>query len=119
MKDNKYLNEKNLLWLLIIILVITTVIDVYTAINSPAFEIAELNPIYVLTGSLAPVMILSVVVTILILRTLRTSISISKIFSFTMLTIYLSIGHGYGAASNIYAGKLYVENPTEFIETAQ
>ena len=117
-KLKQYLTEKRLLYLLIIILISSTLIDMYTALSTPAFEIAEVNPIYVLTGSVTPLVILSVIIVYFISRTLVRSISIVKIFMYVMFTIYLSIGHGVGIASNVYADKEYNEDPEKFIEEA-
>ena len=93
---SKHINEKRLLYILIGILVITTVADIYSAMRLPIFEIAESNPIYVLTGSTMPLIWLNIFVVIWYSRSLKNSISIPKIFIFCMMTLYLSIGHGFG-----------------------
>ncbi len=117
MKSKKYITEKNLLYLFIGILFITTVADIYTALTSPIFEIAEANPIYVFTGSVIPLLVINIVVLIWFIRSLRNSISIFKIFFFCMITLYLSVGHGFGIWSNITATNSYQENPEQYIET--
>lgn len=112
----QYLTEKNLLFLLIGLLLITTFLDVYTAFTSPIFEAAELNPIYLLTGSKAPPLILTVIITFWIIKTLNKSLSIFRIFTFTLFTIYLIAGHLVGVYSNISATERYNEAPEETIE---
>ncbi len=115
MKLKKYITEKNLIYLFISILVITTVADIYTALSSPIFQIAETNPIYVLTGSILPLLLLNIIIIIWFGRSIKNSISIPKIFVFCMITIYLSAGHLFGAWSNITTTEQYQENPEEFI----
>ncbi len=119
MKLKKYITEKNLLYSFIGVLIITTIADVYTALSSPVFEIAEANPIYLLTGSVVPLLVMTVFITIWFARNLTNSISIGKIFMFCMLTIYLSVGHGFGVWSNITATNQYQENPEEYIENIE
>lgn len=118
-KFKKYMTEKNLLYLLIGILIITTIIDMYSALSSPIFKIAESNPIYLFTGSVAPLLVMNILVVIWIAANLKRSISISKIFLFCMLTLYLSLGHGVGVWANITATNDYKENPEQFIEKIQ
>ncbi len=103
----KYITEKNLLYFFIGLLLITTVLDIYTAFSSPLFEIAEMNPIYMLTGSKAPLLILTVIITLWIIKNISKSISIFKIFLFTLMTIYLTVGHSVGMYSNIMATQQY------------
>ena len=116
---SKHINEKKLLYILIGILVITTIADIFSAMRLPIFEIAESNPIYILTGSTMPLIWLNIFVVIWYSRSLKNSISIPKIFIFCMMTLYLSIGHGFGIYSNITAGEEYQKNPEGFIEYAQ
>ncbi len=116
---SEHINEKKLLYILIGILVITTVADIFSAMRLPIFEIAESNPIYVLTGSTMPLIWLNIFVVIWYSRSLKNSISIPKIFIFCMMTLYLSIGHGFGIYSNITAGEEYQKNPEGFIEDVQ
>ena len=116
MKLKKYITEKNLVYLLIFILVATTLIDLYTALTSSIFSMAESNPIYVLTGSILPLLLINIVTIVWFGRNIKNSISIPKIFVFCMITIYLSAGHLFGAWSNITATEQYQENPEEFVE---
>lgn len=111
----EHLTEKRLLYGLIAILVVTTIADIYSAMRLPIFEIAESNPIYVLTGSTLPLIWLNIFVVVWYSRSLKNSISIPKIFIFCMLTLYLSVGHGFGIYSNITAGEEYQKNPEGFI----
>jgi len=116
MEVQKYITERNLLFLLIGLLLITSVLDIYTAFTSPIFELAETNPIYVITGSKVPLLILTVLITIWIIKSLSKSISIIKIFLFTIATTYLIIGHSVGMYSNIAATNEYEINQTAVIE---
>lgn len=119
MKLKKYITEKNLLYLFIGILIITTIADIYTALTSPVFKIAEANPIYMLTGSVIPLLIMTIFITLWIIKHLSGSISILRIFMFCMFTVYLSVGHGFGVWSNITATNNYQENPEQYMETAE
>ncbi len=116
---NKHLNERRLLYILIFILILTTAADIYTALKTPVFEIAESNPIYVLTGSTTPLFILTLIATAWIIKSLRSSISLAKIFVFVMMAVYLSLGHGFGMWSNLQADADYQQNPEEFVEYAK
>lgn len=116
MKYNHLLTERNLLIVLAGILILTTIIDIYTAFSSPIFEEAELNPLYVLTGSKIPPLILTVILTTWIIRNLKTSISLYKIFTFSLLAIYLIAGHIFGIYSNTVSTQQYLENPEEVTE---
>ena len=115
----RFKTEKNLLWLLIGILIITTAIDAFTAFRLPIFEIAEINPIYLLTGNVMPLIIINIFVVFWMARNLKNGISIGKIFFFVILTLYLSVGHGFGIWSNLSAGEEYEQDPEGFIEYAQ
>jgi hypothetical protein len=111
-KIKKHITERNLVYLLISILVITTLIDIFTAVSSPIFEIGETNPIYLLFGKNVFFLILvSTIATIWIIKKLNKSLSVTHIFIFTLITIYLSTGHLVGAYSNISATQAYEENP--------
>ncbi len=117
----KYITERNLLYILIGLLLITTAIDMWTAFTSPIFEIAEMNPIYMLTGTKAPLVVLTIIITLWIIKNISKSISIFKIFLFTLMTIYLTVGHSVGAYSNILATQQYEEtiDPIEKEELIQ
>ena len=119
MKLKKYITEKNLLYLFIGILIITTIADIYTAVTSPIFEVAETNPIYMLTGNITPLLFLNVLIVLWIMNSLRKSISILKIFVFCMITLYLSLGHGYGIWSNVTATNEYLEDPEGVTERVE
>jgi len=108
---SKHITENKLLWGLIVLLLLSTLLDIYTAYSSPIFELAETNPIYVITGSKAPLLIANVVVLIWIARNLTRSVSIFKIFVFSLAAIYLSTGHLVGAYANITSTNEYNENP--------
>ncbi len=113
---SKIITERNLLLLLVSLLLIASLIDIYTAFTSPIFEIAEMNPIYVLTGSKGPLIIVSILVTVWIIKSIYSSISIFKIFLFTLMTIYLIFAHSVGIYMNNLATEQYYENPEEVIK---
>ncbi len=113
----KYLTDKNLLYTLVGILLLSTFLDIYTAFTSPMFEIAETNPIYILTGSKAPLLIITFIITAWIIISLKSSISLHKIFAFSLITIYLTFGHSVGVYSNTLATDIYEETETD--ETAR
>ena len=113
MNLKQYITEKNILYLLIGILLLSTFLDIYTAFTSPIFEIGETNPIYVLTGSKGPLLLLTVVFTIWIIRSLQTSISLFKLFLFSLVLIYMTFGHFVGVYGNTITTNDYKENPEE------
>ena len=120
MKKKKIeLSEKQVLYALIFILIASTVIDIYTALSSPVFLIAETNPIYLLTNSVIPLLVTAVLVTAWIIVNLNNRISLIKIFVFSMISLYLSVGHGFGAWSNIYATDQYEQDKEGFIESVK
>lgn len=111
------LSERTVVYIVIGILILTTLGDIYTALRNPAlFKIAETNPIYIVTGSPVPLLIINVIVVLWFLTSLKKSISIIKIFTFTLMAIYLSLGHGFGIWSNLTATEAYVEDPVAFVE---
>ncbi len=119
MKLKEKLTEKNLLYFFIFVLVATTLGDLFTAIRLPIFEIAETNPLYLITGNVFPLVFLNILSIIWISRNLKNSISISKIFIVSMLVVYLSIAHGVGMWSNITAGQQYQQDPQGFVQDVQ
>ncbi len=119
MKLKKYITEKNVMLLFIGMIVITTIADIYSALTSPVFFIAETNPIYILTGSVVPLLVINALVVVWITINLRKSISITKIFVICMITVYLTLGHGFGVWSNISATNDYEEHPDKYIQMVQ
>lgn len=114
-----HLTEKRLLYILIFILIGTTLADLLSALTSSVFKIAETNPIYLLTGNARPLIILNIFSVIWFARNLKNSISIPKIFVFCLITLYLSVGHGFGIWSNITAEQQYQENPAVFVREVE
>ncbi len=115
MNLTKHITEKRLLYTLIGLLLLSTFLDIYTAFTSPMFEIAETNPIYVLTGSKLPLLIITFIITAWIIKNINSSLSLLKIFSFSLITIYLVLGHSVGVYSNTLATERY--EATEYTET--
>ncbi len=111
-----YLTERNVLLVLISLLLLATFLDIYTALRLDIFEIAETNPIYVITGSKGPLLIITFIVTIWLIKNIKSQLSLFSIFTFTLMTIYLIFGHGVGIYFNISTGNEYKENPEEVIK---
>lgn len=111
MKLSQMFTERIVFYILVVILIITTLVDMYTAFTSPIFEIAETNPLYLLIGSIAPLIIISFIAIIFLLYHLNKGISLFKIYLFSLIIVYLSFGHLVGAYSNILATNKYNEDP--------
>lgn len=105
------MKDRTLFWLLIGLLVVTTVFDFYTAITSDVFEIAEANPIYLATGNIYILFLVTAFVTGFIFMNLKNRLRLRTIFIFVILTLYLCMGHLVGSYSNIRANKMYHEDP--------
>jgi len=108
--------ERRILIAFTVLLLVTTVADMYTALTSPVFQIAETNPIYVYTNSIWPLIAMTLFITSWIIVNLSKRISLTKIFLFCMLSLYLSVGHGFGAYSNIKATEQYEQDTEGFVE---
>ena len=117
--NTNWLTEKRLLWGMIGVLIATTLLDMFSALRLPIFSIAESNPIYLLTGNVFPLIIMNIVVILWMWNNLNKKLSLQKIFVYSMLTLYLSVGHGFGIYSNLNAQQQYEAEPEEFIEYAQ
>lgn len=111
--------ERNIYITLAIILLLTTVIDIVTAVSSPVFEIAEINPIYVLTRSVLVMLSFSLlIVGFFIIRSL-TRISMLGIFTYMMLFVYISAAHLFGAYSNVTSHQDFQADPEGYTEQVQ
>ncbi len=113
MNPKQIITENTLFYLLIGILLLATFLDIYTAFTSPIFEIAEVNPIYVLTGSKVPLLIVTLIVTIWIVSNLNKSISLPRIFLFTSITLFLTFGHVVGVYANTVSTNQYMETESD------
>ena len=111
----QYITEKNVFYLLIFILILTTITDLYTALTTDIFYIAETNPIF-LHFNLYSLLLLTILITVYIIYQLKKAISLTSIFIISLVTIYLSIGHIGGAYSNIITNNKYLENPEKQIK---
>ena len=108
--------EKNVLYLIIFILIATTLFDIITALKNPIFRYGETNPIYLLTGFNTFIMtFITILITGLFCYLLKNSITLKTIFLITLATFYLIFGHIYGGISNINGEKEYNENPEKAI----
>ncbi len=111
--------EKRVLYVLVGLLLLATFLDIYTALTSPIFEIAEMNPIYVLTGSKAPLLVLTFVMLWWYISVLKNSISIQKLYVITLATILLIFGHGIGVYGNTVSTNQYLESEDNPVERAE
>lgn len=123
MELEQYLNniftERNILYTISAALIVTTIIDLYTAYTSPIFKIAESNPIY-LTYGLLPLTIANIIVLGIFMFGIKKTLKLTMIFVFVLGSIFLSYGHLIGANSNIEATKIYEKNPevvTTYLQT--
>ncbi|KKM19354.1 hypothetical protein LCGC14_1656540 [marine sediment metagenome] len=112
----KWITETRVMWAIAITLIATTIIDMYTAFTSPVFFIAETNPIFLLFGSRGPLVLITIFATIWIITTINKSISLFRLYVFSLIFIYLSFGHLLGAYSNIVATQKYEQNATQVLE---
>jgi len=110
------MNEQKLLWTLMGALILSTLADMYTALSSPIFKIAEINPIYILTGSVIPLIALNFIVLYWFWTKLSKSLSLYAIYFFTLLTVVLVVLHGFGVYSNLTALEQYESNPEVYVE---
>ena len=118
-KIDNIFTERNILIILGVSLLLTTILDIYTAVTSPIFKIGESNPIY-LTYGLIPLTILNFIVLAVLLFGVQKSLKLSVIFCFVLGSIFLCYGHVIGSQSNIAATKIYEKNPelvTKYLQT--
>jgi len=115
-KINFNVTEKQIVWTLLILIVISTIVDLYTAVSSPIFEIAEANPLYVYTGSITLTVMAGIVVVFFIFRRFLNAVSLPTIFGYTLICLYIIGGHAFGTWTNISATSTYYENPEETIQ---
>ena len=108
-----------MLWFLIGILLLSTFLDIYTAFTNPVFELAETNPIYVLTGSKLPLLAITIVFTIWVMKNAWKSISIPKLFTFVSVMVYMIFAHGVGVYANWNTEQAYNENPEAMLEAIE
>lgn len=108
-----------MLWFLIAVLLLSTFLDIYTAFTNPVFELAETNPIYVLTGSKLPLLAVTFLFTAWVIKNIRGSISIPRLFTFVSVTIYMIFAHGVGVYANWNTEQAYNENPQQVLEAIE
>lgn len=113
------MSTKHWLWIITAAVIISTIIDFWSAIKSPAFELAEVNPIYVLSGSITITLITVAVITYYALSKLWRSINFLGIYVYTYFALFLIVGHFGGAYTNVLATQVYVADPQTFIEAHQ
>ncbi len=113
------IKEKHIVWGLAILLLLTTVFDVYTALISPVFSIGEANPIFLLFGNAFILLIITVAFTVYVVWKLKKCISLHGIFLFILIALYLSLAHILGGWTNVNAANSYYENPEETVAKLQ
>ena len=97
------MKEKTLYLLMIGLLALTTFIDLYTALRSPIFHVAEANPLKVYLGNTLLVVTIILLITVLASYYLKTQVSLQMIFAMSTFFIYVIAGHLIGAYYNIEA----------------
>jgi hypothetical protein len=113
---DKQTKEKLLLWFIFFILICSTGLDLWTAFNTPLYEIAEINPVYLLTGNIWVLIIINIVFVIYFIYMMQKKLSLAKIFFVTIMIAYMSFGHFFGAYSNIRTEAIYEKDPGVFEE---
>ena len=108
---NNQTKEKILLWSLLGVLIISSLLDMYTAISSGALHLAEINPIYLMTGNIWVLVAVNVLFIIYFIYEMRKKISLAKIYAFVIVILFLSFGHCFGAYTNIKTKAVYEQNP--------
>ena len=108
--------EKKIVYSMMVGVILTTILDLGTALSSPIFKLAEANPIYLLTGGSSLLLFITIGFTVWILYKLKSAISLDMIFLTTLLSLYLMFGHTIGALSNVSSTVEYHKNPEETIK---
>ena len=111
--------EKIIYTSLFSILMLTTIIDLYTALKSPIFRIAESNPIILLTHSVTILVILTIIISWFVFKIAYTAFRYPKLFIGIIGILYISLGHLGGAYSNIIAHEKYLKDPEATIQEYQ
>lgn len=118
--DNKERKtEKRIMLGLLGIMTITTIIDLVTAVRLPILDLLEVNPIFMMFGSVWPILVLNVLAISIIFWYLKKSLSLKGLFFACLLVLYVSIMHLYGAYSNVYMTNAYYEAPDIVTEQAK
>jgi len=105
--------EKYMMLSLLFLIMVTSIIDLITAFLGP-HEIAEINPIYLLTGNFWILMVINFLVMFWFIKSLYQKISLPKIFFLVIILLFLSFAHIFGAYSNIKATRIYDTQPEAF-----
>jgi len=114
MKFKEWFTEKRVLWIMAFLLIGSTLLDMYTAFSSPIFELAEINSLYVMYGSKLLLVFVSLITVSFFIYKLAKGMSLHSIYFFSIMIIYLSIGHFYGAYTNISAEEQFNSNPDAY-----
>ena len=101
---------------LILLLLFTISIDVWTAVRVPDILIQELNPIYIMSGNLYILIFINIITLAYLSYTLIKKVSLAKIYIIIIMTIFMMFGHMFGAYSNLEASKQYTTEPEAFVE---
>jgi len=103
-------SDKILWWMISIILIATTIIDIYTGSSGPIKYLVEANPIYLLTKNFFVLTFLTIFFSIFFIYKLKTAMSFQTIFIFSLAAIFLSYGHLVGTYHNLISNASFNEN---------
>jgi len=111
--------EKILLWSLFGLLILSTIADMYTALSSGIIEIAEVNPVYLVTGNIWVLIIINVIIVWYIIHELSIRVSLARIYALVLILVFVTVGHLFGTYSNIKAVAAQNADPVGFEEARQ
>lgn len=114
----RWINQTSVLWVMMLVLITTTGIDMYTAFSSPIFDIAETNPIFLFIGT-KTLVVLTVLITFFLFYKLKTLLSLPMLYTFSLLILYSSMLHLVGAMTNISATSAYLADPEMFVQAIE
>jgi len=114
----KLITENRIVYFLMAVLIITTVVDLVTALRMPLFESGETNPLYNI-GGLKLLLGFTVFYLVFIGWKVRGNVSFPSIFYIVTVLIYLSAGHLMGAGFNLTATQQYNDDPVIFTEAIE
>lgn len=95
---------------MIVLLLLTTFIDLYTAMRSPIFHIAEANPLKLYLNNTLVFVTIIMMITLGAIYFLKSYLSLHKIFIVSTFVVYAIGGHLFGAYSNITADNQFRAN---------
>lgn len=101
--------QKKLFWFFGIVLVLSTLVDLLSAVGTPIFKLVESNPLWLLTNSKWPLYVGNVLVLWYLFKMYRRALNVYSIYIVLLAGSFLSVGHLVGAYTNIEAYDGFVE----------